>query len=50
MVIGEQTYGLGSRVKLYEMEDGSGLLGLRRVVGDRLRRALERWKASSLTR
>jgi len=26
MVIGEKTYGLGSRVKLYEMEDGSGLL------------------------
>lgn len=26
VVIGEQTYGLGSRVKLYEMEDGSGLL------------------------
>ena len=26
LVIGEPTYGLGSRVKLYEMEDGSGLL------------------------
>ncbi len=26
MVLGEPTYGLGSRVKLYEMQDGSGLL------------------------
>ena len=26
LVLGEATYGLGSEVKLYEMEDGSGLL------------------------